>query len=260
MKLVGFACVSLFAVGCAASASAPLSAVGTTTTTSGDAPIAPVAPVVAVAASEAPVALAAEPEPEPVPATCATEQSFKDGKACLLPGDFVKKLCSASYPDVTLSLFAKGTPWTRAWLAGDVEAWSASGGFTSRANLAFDEEVIVLARHAAPSVGGIVMQGAAANFDVLRWDGSCVSVQEGELTAKRPPAPKPATMRWNRFEEPTKRALLTSTKVKSSRDAFEKACSGDKNACERAEKDVAVAVANTVRAGATPLPAPTRRP
>lgn len=256
MKLVGFAILGLFAVGCAASTPAP--AVATTTLTSGESK--PVAPAVAAASSDT-VALSAEPEPEPVPTSCASEQSFKkDAKACLMPADFIKKLCAASYPDVTLSLFAKGTPWTRAWLAGDVEAWSASGGFTSRANVAFDEEVIILARHAAPSVGGIVMTGAGANFDVLRWDGTCVSVSEGELVSKRPPSPKASPMRFHRLEEATQKALLTSTKVKSSRDALEKACSGEKAACERAEKEFANVVATTVRSGSTQLPAPNRRP
>lgn len=207
------------------------------------------------------VALAAETAPEPMPTACAGEQPFKkDAKACLMPADFIKKLCAGSYPDVTLSLFAKGTPWTRAWLAGDVEAWSASGGFTSRANLAFDEEVIVLTRHAAPSVGGIVMTGAGANFDVLRWDGSCVSVSEGELAAKRPPAPKSSPMRFHRLEEATQKALLSSTKVKSSHDAVAKACSGEKAVCDRAERDLANVIASTVRSGATSLPAPSRRP
>jgi len=48
--------------------------------------------------------------------------------------------------------------------------------------------------------------------------------------------------------------------VKSSHDALEKACNGDKPVCERAEKDFANVVATTVRSGATQLPSPSRRP
>lgn len=273
MKLVGFAVLSVLVasvVGCAARGPAPLAPSPT------PAPEAPEAieepttgssslerPAVAVADTEAPAAQpepAEPPTPEAIPLACAGEAGMKDGKACVMPGEFVKKLCGASYPDVTLALFSKGTPWTRAWLAGDVEAWSASGGFTSRANLAFDEEVLVLARHAAPSVGGIQMTGAGASFDVLRWDGSCVSVQEGELTTRRPPAPKQATVRWSRFEEATRRALLASQKVKATREAFDKACGGEKAACERAEKDLAGAIATSLRTGGPTLPTPTRRP
>jgi len=209
-------------------------------------------------AAEASPAFAAESEPAPAAAamTCAGEQSLGKMKVCLPPTDFVKKMCAASYPDATLSLFAKGTPWTRMWLTGDIEAWNANGGLTSRANLAFDEEVIVLSRHASP--GGIQMS-SGGSLDVLRWDGSCVSVQEGELTAKRPPAPKPAAMRWHRFETATQKALLSSAKVKATRDAADKACSGEKTACDRAEQESAMAIAQTVRGGAT-LPAPAKRP
>ncbi|MBX3231324.1 MAG: hypothetical protein KIT84_10300 [Labilithrix sp.] len=204
-------------------------------------------------------AAAETPPPEPIPTTCVGEQAIKGTNTCLPPGTFVKKLCTVPYPDMALTMFAKGTPWTRVWLAGDVEAWNASGGFTSRTQLAFDEEVIVLSRHSAPSAGGVVMSGNTS-FDVLRWDGSCVSVLEGELTLRRPPQPKPAAkMPWTRLEEATKRALLTTPKVKSTRDALEKACASDKVACDRAEKDFGAAIAQSVRAG-TPLPVPTRRP
>src|SRR4051812_40930515 len=106
MKLIGFAVLGVFAAGCAASAPPPAA---TATTTSADVQT---APPVAAASPEAPVAPAAPvvAEPEPVPAACAGEQPFKDTKACALPGDFVKKMCAASYPDVALALFAKGTP------------------------------------------------------------------------------------------------------------------------------------------------------
>jgi hypothetical protein len=206
----------------------------------------------------------AKPEPEPLPSACASETPVKDAKACLPAGAFVKKLCAGVYPELALSLFAKGTPWTRIWLSGDVEAWNASGGLTHRAKLGFDEEVLILSRHAPASAGGIVMTGAAATYEVLRWDGSCVSVQDGELTLRRPPAPKPAVVPWGRLEESTRRALLLSPKVKTLRESLDKACADaavatDKKGCERADKALTQAVADYVRGGAV-LPLPTRRP
>lgn len=259
MKRIGLAIVGLLAAGCAALNGSSSPAVAS--------PVEKTSPSSAAATGEeatatATATAAAEAaEPEPIPTSCGGEQPINDVKACLVPEDFVKKLCTGSYPDVTLWLFAKGTPWTRVWLSGDVEAWSASGGFTSRTKLAFDEEVLVLTRHAAPSgANGIVVTSAGASFDVLRWDGTCVSVQEGEVTAKRPPAPKQALMRWAKLEEATRRTLLASAAVKTSQGALEKACSGDKTSCERAEKDLSLAIANAVRAGGTELPAPTRRP
>lgn len=202
-------------------------------------------------------------EESPIPTACAAEGSIKDAKACLPPAPFAKKLCGGSYPEVALGLFGKGTPWTRVWLAGDVDAWNASGGgLTHRAKLAFDEEVIVLSRHGAASMGGIVMTGAQASFEVLRSDGTCVSVMEGEITTKRPPAPKPASVPWTRLEEGTRKALLATPKVKSSLDALAKACANattDKKACDKADRVFSAAVFEAVRSGAN-LPVPGRRP
>lgn len=207
---------------------------------------------------------AVAPEPEALPTECSSEAPIKNTTACLPPPAFAKKLCGGIYPEVALGMFGKGTPWTRLWLAGNVEAWNASGGLTHRAQLAFDEEVIVLSHHAPGGSGGIVMTGAMASYDVLRWDGTCVSVLEGELTTRRPPAPKPASVPFGRLEETTRRALLASPKVSAAQAALEKACasrstSAQKKACDKAEKGFTKAVADFVRGGGT-LPTPARRP
>lgn len=207
---------------------------------------------------DAPAADAAQAEP--MPNACEGEGQIKNAKLCVVPKSFAKKLCSGTYPEIALSMFAKGTPWTRLWLAGDVDAWNASGGRTARTKLSFDEEVVILAKHGAAQSGGIVMTGAMASYDVLRFDGTCVSVLEGELTTARPPAPKPAFVPWSRLEEATRHALLASPKVKASEAAFEKACNvGEKKACEKAERAFTQAVLEHVRSGAT-LPEPSRRP
>lgn len=234
----------------------------------------PAAPATSVAApviqADAPVQAqlatkieATEEKPEAEEPACASEGTMgKDTKVCLLAPAYAKRMCGGLYPEVALAMFAKGTPFTRVYLAGDVEAWNASGGRSHRARLAFDEEVLVLAKHApGGSGGGIVMTGMQASFDVLRWDGSCVSVMEGELTSKRPPAPKPAAVPVSRLEEGTRRALLAAPKVKSAHDAFGKACiaQGEKKTCDKAEQKLAHAIADYVRAGGS-LPAPARRP
>jgi len=203
-------------------------------------------------------------EAAPIPSACGAEGSLKDLKLCLPEKAYAKKLCGGIYPEVALGLFGKGTPWTRVYLAGDVEAWNASGGLTHRAKLAFDEEVIVLGKHGAGAGGGIVMTGAQSSYDVLRWDGTCVSVMEGELTTKKPPAPKPAEVPFSRLEETTRRALLATPKVKASYEAIGKACSSvstpaEKKACEKADRAFSQAIVDAVRTGA-PLPSPARRP
>ena len=202
-------------------------------------------------------------EPGPLPTTCGTEATIKDAKLCMPAPAYAKKLCTATYPEVALGLFGKGTPWTRIYLAGDVEAWNASGGRTHRTKLGFDEEIIVLAKHGANG-GGIMMTGAQASYDVLRWDGSCVSVMEGEITTRRPPTPKPAEIQFSRLEESTRHALLASPRVKATHEALFKACTSvscasEKKACEKADKAFASAIVDAVRSGAS-LPAPGRRP
>lgn len=204
-------------------------------------------------------------EPEAVPDDCGAEATFGKGTKLCMPADaYARKLCGGIYPEVALALHAKGTPFTRLYLAGDVEAWNASGGLTHRARLAFDEEVIVLAKHAPGGSGGVVMTGMQASYDVLRWDGTCVSVMEGEITAKRPPAPKPAPIPYDRLEEPTRRALLASPKVKAARDALGKACASvstdaEKKKCEKADRAFVQSIVDHVRSGGA-LPAPARRP
>lgn len=228
--------------------------------------VAAVSATVATASSPAAADAKSEDPPAPLPTSCTTGDAgaLKDMKLCLPERSYAKKLCGGIYPEVALNMFGKGTPWSRVYLAGDVEAWNASGGLTHRAKLAFDEEVIVLGKHQAASMGGVVMTGAQSSYDVLRWDGSCVSVMEGEITTKKPPAPKPAEVKFSRLEETTRRALLAEPKVKSAYDAIGKACSSvsspsEKKTCEKADRAFTSAIVDAIRGGAS-LPAPSRRP
>ena len=206
-------------------------------------------------------------EPTAMPTTCGADGAIKDTKLCMPDRAYAKKLCGGIYPEVALGLFAKGTPFTRIYMAGDVDAWNASGGgLTHRAKLAFDEEVLVLGKHGASGTNaGIMMSGVQSSYDVLRWDGTCVSVMEGEITTRRPPAPKPAEVPFSRLEEVTRRALLAAPKVKAAHEALGKACStvtgpSEKKACDKADKAFTLSIAEAIRGGATSLPAPSRRP
>ena len=208
---------------------------------------------------------AEEPKVEALPTTCGADGAIKGTALCMPERAYAKKLCTGTYPEVALAMFGKGTPFTRVYLAGDVEAWNASGGRTHVAKLAFDEEVIVLGKHGANGNGGIVMTGAQASYDVLRWDGSCVSVMEGEITTRRPPAPKPADVPFSRLEETTRHALLAAPKVKATHEALFKACTSvaspaEKKTCEKADKAFSLAIVEAIRGGVASLPAPARRP
>jgi hypothetical protein len=153
-------------------------------------------------------------------------ENSKATGVCTPDEDFSKRLCAATFPDVALALFAKETPWTRAYMTASIDAWNASGGRSARARLAQDEEVLVVAAR-EPKPAGIVMTGAGATYDVIRWDGSCVTLDAQEITMKRPTQPKRATVPWRHLSEATRDALLAAPKVASTERAMEKECKGE---------------------------------
>ena len=247
---------SAFAVGCA---SAP--------------PPAPAAPAPASLASAqvpapviAPVAEAKDEAP-PEPAALPTECIDASAKPCLPDADFAKRLCAGVFPEVALTMFGKNQPWTRAYLTGNTEAWNASGGKVTRSHMIFDEEVLVMARREMK--GGIIMSGAAQTFDVLRWDGTCVSLEGGEMTFKKPPVPKSAPIPWRRLSEATRTALLATPKVQASQKLVQKECTGAPSTstsaksgttrCDKADAAFDKSITDYVRTGGE-LPVPARRP
>jgi len=208
------------------------------------------------------VAVAAPAEDAPPPKLPTTCTPAGPKKLCTPDADFAKRACSAEYPDAALALFLKGTPWTRGYLTRDVDAWNATGGRTHSAKVLFDEEVIVLQHRQAEAKGGVVMvvNGETGSYDVLRWDGSCVSVMADELTTHRPPQPKRAAIPWRRLDEGTRTALLSGPKVKASFDAVGKACDGTNEAkCAQAQSALTGAIVEFVRGGGE-LPEPAHRP
>jgi hypothetical protein len=227
----------------------------------------PVSSAIAPAAAPEPPAAeeeAAPSEPAALPTACA---EGTNEPMCMPDVDFAKRLCGGVFPDVALTLLGKDQPWTRMYMTGDYEAWNASGGMATRARLAFDEEVLVVA-HRQMRPGGIVMTGAGATYDVLRWDGTCVSVEANEITQKKPPQPRAAPIPWRRLGEATRIALLSQPKVQAGQKLVEKECgaaptaTGAKAAqtkCDRADAAFDKAIVDFVRSGGA-LPAPARRP
>jgi hypothetical protein len=195
-----------------------------------------------------------------MPTACAPAG---DGATCTPPSAFVDALCNGSYLDATFTLFAKGSPWTRAYLRGDVDGWYASGGGSARAKLAFDEEVLVLLVR-SPATAGVVVGGGGTSYDVLRWDGLCYTVDSGELTMTRPPRPKHPSLLFHHFSDATQSALLADPKVRAAHAKRGKECHGVTTgdvtlACEHADHALAEAVIGYVLAGGT-LPAPGKIP
>lgn len=239
-------------VACGAAAPPPASPAGE--------PVAPAPATTADPGADAPPAPLAPAPPLTLPTACSPGG---DGQPCTPPGPFADALCNAHFPDLTLTLFAKGSPWTRAYLRGDVDGWYASGGGSARARLLFDEEVLVL-RVRAAATSGVVVGNGSTSYDVLRWDGLCYTVDSGELTMKRPPKPKHAALAFHRLGDATQAALLKDDKVRAARSLRGKECHGAMTgevtlACEKADHGLAEAVVGYVSAGGA-LPPPSRLP
>jgi hypothetical protein len=229
-------------------------------------PPAPVAPGSAVeppasaaaAASSAPAVDAAAPAAG-VPTRCASP----DAPICVPDPAFIKRMCNGSFPDVALVLMGRDTPFLRVFMKGDVDGWNADGGASARARLRFDEEMLVVRRRTAPT-NGIVVGSGGGGYLVMRWDGNCYTLEDSDVTTKKPPSPKVPPIPWRRLEDRTKDALLKSPKVLAAYQKRGKECKGAisgevTRACEQADTALSTAIVAELRGGLT-LPTPEHLP
>jgi hypothetical protein len=220
-------------------------------------PEAPPAPTAEPVASAAPVAEAAKPR------TLPTECEEK-GKLCLPPAPFVKRICNDSFPDVALAMLAKGTPWSRGYLrVKSAEAWNASGGVSSADKLVFEEEFVLLA-HRDGNTGGMQVSGSGGGYDVLRWDGSCASLMDEEVSLSPSPSPRYAKIPWKNLEDKVQAALLADEKINKVYTDRRKECKGatigDVSAkCVKLDDLLTKVVFDYVRGGGS-VPTPARVP
>ena len=185
-----------------------------------------------------------------VPTTCTEASS----DPCLMPPAFVKKFCANAYPELALYFFAKDSPWTRIYVsAREVEPFNGHGGPSSDKNLVFDEELLVLGER-APNLGGMSVSGVGKSYDVLRWDGTCATLQEGEVRFNRPPRPKHANVEWRRLDIEVRNALRADDKIaelaKKRRNECKGVTMGAVSAkCEKADKALKERVVHVIRDG-----------
>ena len=210
--------------------------------------------------SEADAEEAAEEEVVGVPTKCV-----KDTPVCDPGKKFVKKLCNDSFPSLALNMFSGGTPWTRAYLAvRDVEPVNAFGGLAGGEHLTLDEEVIVLFQTMSNDPNAIQVSGSGS-YQVLRWNGTCATLQEGELRMQRPSRPKAAKVTWRFLEDGTKEALRKNETITETYRARKKACKGAtmgvvSDKCEKLDKKLHETVVSVVREGSIELPTPEKLP
>jgi hypothetical protein len=231
--------VVLFLFACGGHASTPdpvAPAAGDTASSAAAADPPPAASNAAAAGSDTPAQL---------PKACADAAA----EYCTPPGDFVDRLCAHAHSDVGLALFAKATPFTRAYLRGKID------------ELLFDEEVIVLRYHAVQQ-GGMVVGSGKGTYDLFRWDGTCSTGIEAEMITKaRPPKPKSAHVNWHRLGNRMQDSLIASSDaVKRAHAKRGKECqgamTGDVSAgCVKADSALVDAVVDYIRGGGS-LPDP----
>lgn len=210
----------------------------------------------------APAAEVATPEPEPaaaVPDACASAE----GEDCTPPQPWVKKLCNGVYAEVALVMFRGGTPWQRLYLRGKTRAVNASGGATVDGHLLRDEEVLVL-QHRRGDASGMQIGDGSGQYDALRWNGSCVSLEAGEVTKRRPSSPGQARIEWSWLGEGMRSALKQDAVVSEAFLARKKECRGAttgsvSKACEKLDGKLISKIADYVRTGPE-LPEPAEHP
>lgn len=167
-----------------------------------------------------------------------------DTSLCTPPVAFAERLCSGVHPEVALHLFAPATPWKRAYLRHHLKAWYVGGRGDER-ELHGGEEVLILREG-----GG--MGGKA--YDTLRWDGTCVSLMEAELSFKKPAGSFPANIPWKRLEPTFQSAFSEDRKVEMALVAQDRACKAtqkepQKTQCELAQRQLSLAIAQSVLRG-----------
>jgi hypothetical protein len=223
-------------------------------------PEAPAAPATEAPAEPeaAPVAEISEPD-EPVaakelPSTCEDDA----GDICTPPKAFVERLCRSTHPDVALAMFRKTSPWTRAYVRRNMEAWYTEARSRPR-ELTFGEEVIIV-HDRASNVTGVRVSGSGS-YDVLRWDGSCVSMMSDEIAMRPPTAPEVARIPWRRLEPSIRNQLLEDTTVARRAEQRRESCKSDPygTKCTRADQGLSRMIAHYLRQGGE-IPDPIRLP
>jgi len=197
-----------------------------------------------------------------IPTRCAKGKKYRN--ECLPPQGWVKRLCDDVYPDVALHMFAPGTPWKRLYMLARAEPVNASGGASLLGDrMERGEEVIALKRR-SDSEGGIQVGDNNAGYDVLRWNGACATIHDGDFAEDRPSHIVQSKVEWRRLGLPLRQHLEAQPGIAAAYAARSKSChgfsmgrvSGD---CESNDKLLMEEVVRYVQTGAS-LPPASRMP
>jgi hypothetical protein len=220
---------------------------------------------------QSPASSAAEPADSAAPVSSgAAEPAAQDdapaawasctGSPCVMNRPTLKRLCSRVNPDAAIALFAKDTPWTRAYVSvRQADSYNGLGGPSSQQKLFFDEELLILGERNA-DLGGMSVSGAGTTYDLMRWDGSCAALSAGEVTQRRPPQPKHATVPWRILADELQAALAKDARTAALMTDRRKQCKGVTSgevtkACEKTDRALNDRIVEAVRSGlSVPVP------
>lgn len=161
-------------------------------------------------------------------------------------------------------LLAKASPFSRGYVRSrEVKAVNTLGGPTSDANLLFGEEVLILTRSGSPGAGEMQVSGMAG-YDVLRWDGTCASLSDGELATRAVGVRRYAPFTWRDIDTNIQEALLKDQTIVAARKSQRKECQGvsfggRSAACVNADAKLSERIVLAVRTSVD-LPTPDRIP
>ena len=186
---------------------------------------------------------------------------------CVPPAQWVSKLCSGVHPEVALHMFRGGSPWKRVYSRYRAPAFngSSNGASLSEERVEKGEELIALRRNSdgRGSAAGEMSVGDTAGYDLLRWNGSCVTLHDGEYSDRAPRRREHARVEWRWLGDEVRSALQTDGTIKEAYSARRKECKGATigrvtKKCVEREDSLVAAIVDYVRAGGE-LPEPNER-
>jgi hypothetical protein len=202
------------------------------------------------------------PAQEPQTTKAIPWRCRKSKPPCMPPPTFVKRLCQDVYPDVALHMFRPGTPWRRFYMLHNAEPFNASGGASLMGDkMRRGEEVIALLRR-NPRNG--VQVSDIAGWDVLRWNGACATIHDGEFTTDPPNELGHARVEWRSLGLELRQAFEANASFEEVYEARRKSCKGITIGrvtaeCESNDKLLADEIVRHVRDGMD-LPKPKKIP
>jgi hypothetical protein len=216
--------------------------------------------------ARAPAAARAQPKQsakvEAPPKAKIPKKCGKKKGECLPPSRWVKRLCDDVYPDVALHMFRPGTPWKRLYMLARAEAFNASGGASLIGEkLEPGEEVIAVRRR---KNDGQFQMGNTEGYDVLRWNGACATIHDGDFTTEEPTAVKNSKIEWRTLGLDLRLVLEKQPEIAEAYEARRKSCKGINmgrvsDTCEVDDKRLVDEIVRYVRDGKK-LPKPVKAP